>query len=335
MKPRRGIVVGIVLVGALGAAAYLRSGLLNLPTVRAEVTPKNAGLLGLDVMKATDAIVSAGRAGDDANGVVAIAALGVAQIRQGESEQGVGKLKDAVRADPANLVLGNALRMEVLQLKRQWMNNSADNGEIALSFPDYLHDEPVRFFRELVKTHPMRETQLQLALSLVDHMILFPALEIRAPASVESVDILTRILKDDAIDHAYYVPALYARGLNYLYRPFNLVWPERLAAAPDAASSDLATVVAIAQKVGVGSDALKAEAALTLGDAYAKEGRPNLARSWWQIANNMIKDDTFRERVFLRLQWRDEEIQTHLEQLFERQMQDIDHPLSDLRFIWL
>jgi len=313
MKSRFGIITGIVLLGALIAAACLRSGLLNLPAVPEAVTPKDAGLQGLDAMKTLDEGVESGRVPDGSD---------------------IDSLQEAVRVDPTNLVLGNRLRMEVLQRKRAWMSQRADQGEIALEFPDGLRDEPVRFLRALAKLHPTRETKLQLALALVDHMVLFSALEIKAPASVEAVEILTGILEDGAANSAYYVPALYARGLNYLYRPFNLVWPERLAAAPDAASQDIGLAVAVGQKMGVGSDALKAELALNLGDAYAKEGQPDLARSWWQLAKNMVKSDTVLERVRLRLQWKDEDLRANLEETLQRQMEDIDHPLSDLRFMW-
>ena len=165
-------------------------------------------------------------------------------------------------------------------------------------------------------------------------MLLFPALEIKAPASVEAVEVLSDILKDPDPKAAYYVPALYARGLNYLYRPFNLVWPERIAAPPDAASKDLALAVAIGHKIGAGSDALKAELSLSLGDAYAKEGKLNAAHSWWQLANNLAHDDRIRTRVFTRLQWKDEDVSANLEATLQQQMDDIDHPLSDIRFMW-
>jgi len=334
MKYRFGIIAGVVLLGALIAAAYLRSGLLNLPSVPEAVTPNDAGLQGLDLMKRMDEAIASGGATDGRDDAPSLAALAVAEIRKGEHEKGLHRLQEAVRADPTHLVLGNRLRMEVLQLKRAWLRKRADQGEIALDFPDDLRDEPVRFFRELVNLHPAREARLQLALALVDQMVLFPALEIKAPASVEAVEILTGILQDRAANSAYYVPALYARGLNFLYRPFNLVWPERLAAPADAASKDIALAVAVGQQIGVGSDALKAELALSLGDAYAKEGNPSLARSWWQLAKNMARNDTLRERVLLRLKWDDDDVRANLEETLQRQMEDIDHPVSDLRFMW-
>ena len=234
--------------------------------------------------------------------------------------------------NPANLVFGNVLRMEMLKLKRKWLAANAGRSELALEFPDYLQDEPVRFFRQLAVSHPVREVRLQLALALVDHMLLFPALEIKAPASVEAVGILTELIDHPA--DAYYVPALYARGLNYLYRPFNLVWPEKIAAPPDAASEDLSRCIAVGQKTGKGSDALKAELSLALGDAFAKEGKLDPARSWWQIANNLARDEKFRERVFTRMKWNDDEVSASLEETLQRQMDDVDHPLSDLRFMW-
>ncbi|MBI4548569.1 MAG: hypothetical protein HY707_11345, partial [Ignavibacteriae bacterium] len=215
-----------------------------------------------------------------------------------------------------------------------WLAANAQKSEIALQLPEYLNDQPVKFFREFVKQMPRREPKLQLALALVDHMLLFPALEIKAPSSVEAVEILTEILQISQTKDKYYVPALYARGLNYLYRPFNLVWPEKIAAPPDAASKDISLAVAVGQKIGAGSNSLKAELSLTLGDAYAKEGKFSLARSWWQLANNMARDEKFRERVFQRLKWNDDEVRQHLEETLQKQMEDLDHPLSDLRFMW-
>jgi len=161
---------------------------------------------------------------------------------------------------------------------------------------------------------------------------LFPALEIKAPSSVEAVEILTEILHDEK--GVYYVPALYARGLNYLYRPFNLIWPEHIAAAANAASSDIGLAVAVGEKIGSGSETLKGELSLALGDAYAKEGKLNLARSWWQIANNVVRDEKFRTRVFTRLEWNDDEVSSNLEETLQHQMEDLDHPLSDLSFMW-
>lgn len=332
MKTRAGVIVGVVVLGTLIAAAYYRSGLLSLPSVPEEVNAHDAGLERLDEMKSVDAALTSEL--EASSPMISLVQSALTEIRKNNEEAGFRQFLDAVQREPSNLVIGNVLRMEALRLKRKWLTINADKSEIALVFPGYLRDEPIRFFRELSKTHPGREVKLQLALALVDHMLLFPALEIKAPSSVEAVEILTEILKNGDEKSAYYVPALYARGLNYLFRPFNLVWPERMAAPQDAASADIALAVAVGQKIGAGSDRLKSELSLTLGDAYAKEGRLSLARSWWQIANNMARDDKFREKVFMRLQWGDDDVSANLEETFEHQMNDLDHPMSNLKFMW-
>ncbi|MBI1805530.1 MAG: hypothetical protein HYR76_00600 [Ignavibacteria bacterium] len=331
MKSRFVIVAGVLVVGSLIALAYYRAGLLNLPSVSDQLTASDAGLDKLGDLRALDHDLALTEASTEARPLATPVRSALTAIRDGNEETGIHQLQDAVKKDPTNLVVGNALRMETMKLKRKWLAQSANQSEIALNFPEYLRDEPVRFLRELVRRQPSREAKLQLSLALVDHMLLFPALEIKAPSSVEAVEVLTDILNHESPS---YVPALYARGLNYLYRPFNLVWPERIAAPVDAASNDLSLCVAIGQKIGAGSDRLKAELSLALGDAYAKEGKLSLARSWWQIANNIAHDEKFRTRVFARLQWGDEDVAASLEETLQHQMEDLDHPLSDLRFMW-
>jgi hypothetical protein len=132
----------------------------------------------------------------------------------------------------------------------------------------------------------------------------------------------------------HFVPALYARGLNYLYRPADLVWPEKVPASPDAASRDLSMAIAIARKSQVGGPELKGRAALALGDAYAKEGRLEFARSWWQMANNLAREEAIKQAVFARLSWGDHEVDEKLREAFEQQMQNLDDPPTDLRIIW-
>ncbi len=332
MKSRVTIIIAVVILASLAAVAYYRSGLLNLPSVPDGITSREAGLDNLPELKSFHDAVTSGVSSSNTN--IASVRSALDEISKGNEQAGVLQLQEAVRREPTNLVLGNTLRMELMKLKRKWLTENAGKSEIALQFPEYLHDEPIRFFRALDQTQPSREVKLQLALAFVDHMLLFPALEIKAPSSVEAVEVLTGVLKNASQKDAYYVPALYARGLNYLYRPFNLVWPERIAAPADAASSDIGLAVAVGQNIGAGSDALKAELSLALGDAYAKEGKHSLARSWWQIANNMARDGTFRERVFTRLQWNDDDVSANLEETLQHQMENLDHPLSDLRFMW-
>ena len=235
MKTRIGIIVGIVVLCSLVAVAYFRSGLLSLPSVPENVSAHAAGLEHLDAMKSTDESVASEVTAPDP--LVASLQLALKEIRGGNEEQGFHAIQEIVRNNPANLVIGNVLRMEALRLKQKWLASNADKSEIALVFPEYLNDEPIRFYRGLAKANPSREVKLQLALALVDHMLLFPALEIKAPSSVEAVEVLTDIIEHGNADGAYYVPALYARGLNYLYRPFNLVWPEKIAAPRDARAS--------------------------------------------------------------------------------------------------
>jgi hypothetical protein len=332
MKTRVSIIIGIVVLCSLIAVGYYRSGLLSLPSVPDNVNANTAGLEHLDEMKTVDEAIASEAA--SSNSLVSSVQSAMKEINSGNEELGFRALQEVVRNNPSNLVIGNVFRMEALRLKQKWLSSNADKSEIALVFPEYLNDEPIRFYRDFAKTNPSREVKLQLALALVDHMLLFPALEIKAPSSVEAVEILTDVIEHGNADGAYYVPALYARGLNYLFRPFNLVWPEKIAAPRDAASHDISLAVAIGQKIGSGSDLLKGELSLTLGDAYAKEGKLGLARSWWQIANNMVRDEKFRQRIFTRLQWSDDDVSANLEELFERQMNDLGHPLSDLRFMW-
>ena len=165
---------------------------------------------------------------------------------------------------------------------------------------------------------------------LVDELMLFPALEIKAPASVESVTLLSGILEREPS----YVPALFGRGLNYLHRPSRLVWPESKRMAPDAASRDLGMCVAIGRKIGGGSPRLVGMLALTHGDASAREGRYENARTWWQIAQNSGGDPDLGAAARRRFSWDDRDVQDRLEQELENRMSDLDHPLSDLALIW-
>lgn len=334
MKTRLGLISGALILVTLIAVAYYRAGVLNLPPVPAGITAVDAGLDRLHDLRSFDESIRSDRALSPENTAIIEARGAVSEVRLGNEENGIRRLQALVRRDPTNLVLGNLLRVQVFTLIRHWLVVNANQGEIALKLPAYLEDQPARFFHDLLGQRGNREVKLQLALALVDHMLLFPALEIKAPASVEAVEILSGILDQSDIHAAYYVPALYARGLNYLYRPFNLVWPERIAAVPDAASKDIGLAIAVGQKIGAGSTGLKGELSLALGDAYAKEGKLNTARSWWQLANNLARDDRMRHRVFTRLQWNDEDLSANLEATLQKQMDDIDHPLSDLRIMW-
>jgi hypothetical protein len=227
-------------------------------------------------------------------------------------------------------VIGNAYRMHVFHLRREVLADAEGREDLAPRMPAALEGQPVAFLTRLAREHPSRETRLQLALAWADEILLFGALEIKAPASVESVTLFTRILDENPS----YVPALFGRGLNYLHRPARLVWPEIEKAPPDAASRDFGRCVAIGRKLGGASPRLVSTLALSLGDAHAREGRPERARSWWQIAQNAGATPDLREAIRRRFGWENEEMPDRLEAELATQMLDLDHPMTDLAVMW-
>lgn len=321
--------LAVVAVAAIAVVAVRRGGLLDLPKVPEGVTAESAGIAHLDQLKQRAADLDAARAGDSDAALVA-ASTGLRAVRDGDIGPGLDSLRHALRLAPDDLVLGNAYRMTVLRLRRAALNDATARATFAGRLPPAIDREPIAFFEVLRREHPSREVTLQLALAWVDELMLFPALEIKAPASVESVTLLSGILEQQPS----YVPALFGRGLNYLHRPSRLVWPESKKMAPDAASRDLAMCVAIGRKIGGGSPRLAGTLALTLGDAYAREGRYENARSWWQIAHNTAGDPELGTAARRRFTWDDREVQDRLEQELETRMSDLDHPLSDLAIIW-
>jgi tetratricopeptide (TPR) repeat protein len=326
--PRWAILVGVLIVVLLALVALRRGGLLALPRVPADLTAESAGLAHLDALATrARALESVDVTGDEALG---LAAAGRAKLTSGDLAGGIADLRAAVERAPDDLVLGNAYRMAIFRLRRQVLAGGADRTTLAAHMPDEIAGEPLAFLEKLVAEHPSRETRLQLALAWVDEMLLFPALEIKAPASVESVRILSEVLAQDP----WYVPALYARGLNYLHRPARLVWPEAQKAPLDAASADLARCVAAGRKVGGGSPRLVGTLAMTLGDAYAKEGRPERARSWWQIAQNACHDAELHAAVQRRFEWEDAHVLDALESELAGRMLDTEHPMTDLALMW-
>jgi hypothetical protein len=252
-------------------------------------------------------------------------------IASGSVEEGLEQMRVGVRRAPANLALTNAYRMQTFQLRRSFFAESRRSGQIVANFPAYIADEPIAFLTALDGQLHLRETRLALALAWVDQMLLFPALEIKAPASVEAVDLLTAALDSGEPN---YVPALFARGLNHLHRPARLVWPETMRTPPDAAVQDIGKCVAIGRKVGMGSPRLQAILAMTLGDGYVKAGRLGVARSWWQIAQNLCHDDDLQAAVRRRYSWTDEKIIDELEAELDRARAELTRPMTDLVFVW-
>ena len=92
--------------------------------------------------------------------------------------------------------------------------------------------------------------------------------------------------------------------------------------------------MAIGRKLGVGSARLQAIMAMTLGDAYVKAGRFGVARSWWQIAQNLCHDDDMQQAVRRRYAWNDEEILDQLEAELDRARTNLEQPMTDLAMMW-
>jgi len=328
------------LVTVIGAVAWCRVGALGLPPAPPGLTLEQTGVANLDQLQRLDRYVRGDDAVDDASlqdvgastrEAARLTREGLVLARGSDPASGLALMRQGVRRDPSDLVFANAYRMIVFQLRREHLRSADETNELTPHFPKYLEHQPITFFEQLAKTAPCREVRLQLALAWVDEMLLFPALEIKAPASVESVKILTEIIDDG---HPGYVPALFARGLNHLHRPARLVWPETDKTRLDAAAQDIGLCVSIGRQFHVGSKRLQARLAITLGDAYVKAGRFGVARSWWQIAQNLCKDADLQEAVRLRYTWRDEELVDRLEEQLDRARSHLAVPMTDLALMW-
>jgi len=332
-----GLLVTALVVTAV--YAWSRVGLLNLPSISSQVTLEQAGLANLSKMRDIDVYIH----GLDDDALIQhsdsatfttsenLMREGLTAIRQGRLTEGVSLMERSVSSDPDHLVLANAYRMEIFQLKRSFLLRAKQSGILTPEFPNYLSGKPIEFLQRLLKQHESRETKLHLAFAWVDHMLLFPALEIKAPSSVESVELLSEIIEQG---DGQYIPALFARGLNYLHRPARLVWPESHKMFPDAAAQDIGRCIAIGRKLGVGSKRLQATLAISLGDAYVKAGRLGVARSWWQIAQNISLDEDLQSSIHRRYGWQDEEILDRLEEELDRGRAALDQPMTDLAMMW-
>jgi hypothetical protein len=333
-RPRRWTLVllaGLVIAVTAGVALF-RVGLLGLPAAPAGVTAESAGLADLPAMRELHE-----RLLSEAEPVVALppgATLvrrGLSRCRTGDTAAGLAQMREGLQLEPNSMVLANAYRMAVFGLRRDALAAARKQGIAAPQFPPELERQPIAFFEALHRQHATRETSLHLALAWVDEMLLFPALEIKAPASVQAVDLLTKTIEDG---HVGYVPALFARGLNHLHRPARLVWPESERTARDAAAQDIGRCVAIGRRLGLGTPRLQATLALSLGDAYVKAGRPGVARSWWQLAQNLNRDTEMQEAVRRRYAWQNEELLDRLEEELDRSREALDRPMTDLSFMW-
>lgn len=333
----------VLLLGGLAATAFLRVGLLDLPEVPDDLTPARAGLDDFEALgelqhvfdstggpSARTEPLAPGSPPDDP--AVQLALRGLAALHSGDAGGGLELLEAAVRRSPGNLVLGNTLRMEAFRLQRQWHLAADGASGVLPPPPPYLAGRPVGFFRELAESTPVPEAKLQLAAALLDQMLLTPALEVRAGVTVEAMEILAELLEEDA-GGSYYLPALYARGLVYLHRPAHLLWTDSIEAVLSAARDDLALSVAVGRHLDLGTDAVQGRLALALGDTYAKEGRPDRARSWWQIAD-VVSEGALRPRVEQRMTWRNDEMIDELALVLELELRDLDQPMSDMSILW-
>jgi hypothetical protein len=337
-KRRKILIATLVLIVSIGILAWFRVGMLDLPSIPLGTTLQSAGLADLQQMKQLNTFIwSAPQSGPDSNSVggfseaAKLAQGGIAACQRGEVRSGLEKLRQAIQLDANNLVLANAYRMIVFRLRREALASARRQSEAAPRFPPELERQPIAFFEALDHEYPTRETKLHLALAWVDEMLLFPALEIKAPASVQSVDLLTEVIQKGS---PAYVPALYARGLNHLHRPARLVWPESAKTPRDAAAQDIGRCVAIGRRLGAGSSHLQSTLALSLGDAYVKAGRLSVARSWWQIAQNLCRDEDIQNAIRRRYTWQNEEILDRLEDELDRGRGELEHPMTDLALMW-
>jgi len=309
------------------------SGLIGLPEVPQSLTAQEAGLAGLPQWKETARRLSNPVGTEELTSLddpIDRARLAIAKLSAGQVDEGLALFSAALAERPDDIALGNELRMRVHGQKRAFFEAARAAGNRMPQLPEGLRKEPLATLERIAAQKPSREIRFQIGMAHADTMILYPALEIRAPASVDSVKAFTGILAAEA----FYVPALVGRGLNHIHRPRNLVWPEKPAPPPDAGSHDVALAVAAGRKVGGASDRLEAILMMLLGDAYAHEEQVDQAKSWWATAAESTNDPDVREQLRLRASWRDAEVPDRLDAHLAERLADLDHPLTDLSFLW-
>lgn len=331
--------IGAAAVLAVVCAAPLSCAkVTGLPEVPASLTRRDAGLDELPrfveegkalARPLTDEERSRFAAGPP-TAVVDRTRAAMDRIARGDAPGGLSMFSGIVEANPADMVVGNAFRMQVHRMKRDFLAAERARGERSPAFPDYLSSEPLSTLTRAASASATREPRIQIALAYVDKMMLDPALEVRAPASIDSVHAFTEVIDGSPYD----VPALVGRGLNHLNRPHRLVWPEHPAPPENAASQDLGLAAAVGAKVGGASARVKGMLLLLLGDAYAHEGKPGLARSWWTLAAEATGDRRVQDELRIRATWPEPEMADRLEARLEERMGEVDAPVSDLAFLW-
>ena len=151
MRSRLLLIVGSLLLVTLIAIAYYRAGVLNLPSVPDEITNAESGLAGLDEMKNLEARIFSVNIPSSADSLTVEVQRALSEIEYGNERNGIFHLQSLVRRNPANIVLGNLLRMETFKLTRLRLASNASQGEIGLVLPEYLDNQPMKFFRDLIK----------------------------------------------------------------------------------------------------------------------------------------------------------------------------------------
>ena len=134
MRSRLLLIVGSLLLVTLIVLAYYRAGVLSLPSVPDEVTATDAGLVGLDEMKNFDARISARNAPPSADSLTIEVQKALTEIENGSEGNGILHLQSLIRRDPANIVLGNLLRMETFKLTRRRLASNASQGKLGSCF---------------------------------------------------------------------------------------------------------------------------------------------------------------------------------------------------------
>src|ERR1043166_1560070 len=103
-------IVGI-LVLALGVFAWVRVGILDLPSVPSGLTQAAAGLSGLEEMKKLDTLIWSMSESNIVPAISEAAMLvrrGIAKQHGGDTVAGLEDIRQGIRQEPNNLVLANA-----------------------------------------------------------------------------------------------------------------------------------------------------------------------------------------------------------------------------------
>ena len=159
--------------------------MLDLPAVPSTVTQDAAGLQDLEKMKQLDDMLwSTSKSGTTPVMPLSDAALlverGIFDAQHGKM-QGLEQMRQGIRLEPTNLVLANAYRMVVFGLRRDFLAAARRESTALPHFPPELERNQWFSSRDLTSASVTRN-QTCFGLGWVDEMLLFPALEIKAPS---------------------------------------------------------------------------------------------------------------------------------------------------------